>query len=122
MTDVATSLSEALAFHQGDWMKKALDHAHVSSKSMAEYLDVEPATVSRWLNGKRHPSKQTLRLWALRTGVPLDYLETGRIDDDTPRPDGGGGLESRLGESNSRPIHYMRQASFNQPIPLRRAA
>ena len=96
MTDVATTLSEALAFHQGDWMKKALDVASVSSKSMAEYLGVEPATVSRWLNGKRAPSKQTLRLWALRTGVPLSYLETGSLaNEESPRPDGpAGGIEA----------------------------
>lgn len=107
MTDVATTLAQALAFHQGDWMKKALDAAGVSSKDMAQYLDVEPATVSRWLNGKRTPNKQTLRLWAMRTGVPLHYLETGELDTEAPRPDGpDGAQESRLRESNPRPIHY----------------
>lgn len=88
MTDAASTLTEALAFHQGDWMKKALDFAGVPAKRMAEYLDVDPATVSRWINGKQPASKQTLRLWALRTGVPLRYLETGIINDESPRPEG----------------------------------
>lgn len=99
MTDTANAQWEALAPHQGDWMKKALDVAGISAKSMAEYLGVEPETVSRWLNRKRSPSLQTLRLWAMRTGIPMSYLQTGIIPED---PDNG----SRLGDLNSRPSHY----------------
>jgi len=87
MTDTANSLAVDLAFHQGDWMKKALDHAGVAAKDMAAYLDVEPATVSRWLNGKKPVKGAYLKLWALKTGVPLQYLETGVVP--TGDPDGG---------------------------------
>lgn len=89
MTDAAHNLSRSLAPHRGDWMRKALEYSDVSSKDMADYLEVTPSTVSRWLNMKAPVSKQTLRLWALRTGVPLAYLETGKIppegDNTTPR-------------------------------------
>lgn len=44
-------------------------------------------TVSRWINGHKVPSKQTRRLWALRTGVPLEWLETGQALAEKPRPD-----------------------------------
>ncbi len=81
-----THLAEALTPHQGDWMRKALTVHGLTNKEMAEYLEVDAATVSRWINGKQPANKQTLRLWALRTGVPLSYLETGIIPDGD-RPD-----------------------------------
>ena len=79
-----------LTAHRGDWMRKALGFAHLDGKVMAEYLGVDDATISRWLNGKRTPGKQTLRLWAIRTGVPMSYLETGIIPKgwNGPRDDG----------------------------------
>ncbi|WP_432794425.1 helix-turn-helix domain-containing protein [Rhodococcus ruber] len=54
---------------------------------MAEYLGVARNTVSTWINGRIEPSTQTLRLWALRTGVPFIWLQTGTA----PSPDGGDG-------------------------------
>ena len=77
MIEIANRRWEALDDHQGDWMKKALVFAGINGKTMADYLDVDVATVSRWVNGKLKPSKQTLRLWAMRTGLPLSYLEDG---------------------------------------------
>lgn len=99
MTDTASTQWEELTFHQGDWMRKALIVADMTALEMAEYLEIAPATVSRYLNGKRPAPINTLRVWALRTGVPLSYLKTGIIPTD---PENGG----RLGELNPRPIHY----------------
>ena len=62
-----------------DRMRKALRTAHVGVGEMAEYLGVGPSTVSTWINGKFRPSPQTLRLWSIRTGVPLEWLETGSV-------------------------------------------
>lgn len=62
-----------------DRMKKSLRHSGVPVQSMADYLDVARETVSTWINGRIKPSKQTLRLWAMRCGVPLEWLETGAV-------------------------------------------
>lgn len=66
-------------FQQHHRMTLALEVAHVGVQEIADYLDVSRESVSRWINGRGVPSKQTLRLWALRTGVDLEWLETGKL-------------------------------------------
>lgn len=60
-----------------DRMRKALRHAGVGVQEIADYLGVARATVSTWINGRIEPSTQTLRLWALRCGVPYEWLRDG---------------------------------------------
>lgn len=56
-----------------------------SVKGMADYLDVSRATISRWMADKGAPPKRGyLRLWAMRQGVPLEWLETGEAPADGP--------------------------------------
>lgn len=57
-----------------DRMRKALTDAEISVQDMADYLEVNRSTVSRWINDSIEPSAQTLRLWALRCGVSYDWL------------------------------------------------
>ena len=57
-----------------DRMRKSLRESEFSAGEMAEYLGVGRTTVSTWLNGHVEPRLQTLRLWALRTGVPFEWL------------------------------------------------
>ena len=57
----------------GDRMRKGLRHAGISVGEMAEYLGVARETVSTWTNGRIKPSKQTLMLWAMKTGVPYEW-------------------------------------------------
>ena len=93
MANAAENPHRSLAQHPGDWMRKALEYSGVSSKEMAEYLDVTPSTISRWVNYHQPPPRSMLRLWVLRTGVALSYLETGEIpSDNDPRasPDDNG--------------------------------
>jgi transcriptional regulator with XRE-family HTH domain len=68
-------------------MRKALRVAELPGRGMAAYLGVEHSTVSRWLNGRVDPSTQTLRLWALRTGVPYLWLRDGDVPPPLPRLD-----------------------------------
>lgn len=70
-----------------DRMRKALRVSGVGAGEIAEYLGVARNTVSTWINGRIVPSTQTLRLWALRTGVPFSWLQTGQV----PGQDGGPG-------------------------------
>lgn len=74
-----------------DRMKKALREADLGVQEIAEYLGVSRNTVSTWINGRIEPSKQTLRLWAMKTGVPFDWLT------DEADPSGRGGHRRRAG-------------------------
>lgn len=68
-----------------DRMRKSLRVSGVGVQEMADYLEVARNTASTWINGRITPSAQTLRLWALRTGVDYQWLRTG-----CPRPDSNG--------------------------------
>ena len=106
-----------LDFDVADRMRKSLRVSEVSVQEMAEYLGVQRNSVGRWINGHVNPSRQTLRLWALRTGVPFEWLETGR-DARNPRPDGpDGGEECAIRDSNPEPADYEPQPSA-EVIPL----
>src|SRR5574343_280717 len=63
----------------GERMRRALRKEHIGVQEMADYLGVARNTVSTWLNDRIQPSEQTLKLWAMRTGVPLDWLKTGHV-------------------------------------------
>ena len=77
-----------LRFDLADRMRKSLRIADVGVAEIAEYLGVSRNTVSTWINGRITPSIQTQRLWAIRTGVPFTWLQTGQ-DPSVGGPDGG---------------------------------
>jgi len=62
-----------------DRMRKSLRHADIGVQEIADYLGVARNTVSTWINGRITPSTQTLRLWALRTGVPYAWITDGTM-------------------------------------------
>jgi transcriptional regulator with XRE-family HTH domain len=64
-------------FDQADRMRRALRTSGVGVQEIADYLGVRRNTVSNWINGRVNPSTQTMRLWALRCGVPYEWLTTG---------------------------------------------
>lgn len=68
---------------EGDRLGKALRHADVSNQGMADYLGVSRNTVGNYIAGRTPVDKRTRMLWALRTGVAIDWLEKG---DGTPTP------------------------------------
>jgi transcriptional regulator with XRE-family HTH domain len=61
----------------GDRMRKALEVSGTPVGEIAEYLEVNRATVGRWLHDKSPVKKSTLIIWAATTGVDLGWLETG---------------------------------------------
>ncbi len=63
-----------LEFDLADRMRKSLRVADIGVQEMADYLEVQRATVGRWINGHTSPSTATVKLWALRTGVPYEWL------------------------------------------------
>ena len=62
-----------------DRMRKALRESDIGVQEMADYLGVARNTVSTWINGRIEPSIQTLRLWAMRCGVPYEWLVGGGL-------------------------------------------
>ncbi|WJZ04004.1 helix-turn-helix domain-containing protein [Corynebacterium freiburgense] len=103
-----------LEFNLGDRLRKALEIADLTAIDMATYLDISKFTISRYINGKVPVPLQTLRLWSLRTGVPLEWLQTGKTP--TSDPDGGNtvgpvGLEpTTYGLRIRRVLHGVRAA------------
>lgn len=83
----------------GDRLRMALRDAGIGAQELADYLDVSRNTVSRWLNDHVTPDRRTLIVCAMRTGVPLEWLETGRTPAGEP---GSGGLRARR-DSNPQP-------------------
>jgi transcriptional regulator with XRE-family HTH domain len=61
-----------------DRMRKSLRESGGGVQEMADYLDVSRTAVSSWINGRIRPTTQTLRLWAMRTGVPYEWLAAER--------------------------------------------
>lgn len=58
----------------------ALDYSGVSVHDMADELGVSRNTVGNYLAGRTTPHKAVLRVWALRTGVPFEWLARGEVD------------------------------------------
>ena len=74
-----------------DRLRKSLRVADLGVQEMADYLEVERNTISRWINGRTNPPAAALRLWAMRTGVNYAWIRNG----ETPTADGDGGLSVR---------------------------
>lgn len=88
-------LEDLLQWTLADRMTKALRASGIKSNDMAEYLGMSRTSVSNWINGRISPDTRTLRLFALRTGVPYEWLVTGDMNGQNG-PGGG----------NVRPIDY----------------
>ena len=86
-----------------DRMRKSLRDADLGVQDMADYLEVRRNTVSNWINGHNPPSAQTLRLWAMRCGVPLRWLRDG--DEGDP-----------FGETPSTTPSTGRKTADSQPV------
>jgi transcriptional regulator with XRE-family HTH domain len=101
MTQVTERAPE---FDLADRMRKSLRHAGIGVQDMADYLEVSRNAVGTWINGRNKPSPQTVRLWALRCGVPYGWLRDGGTGVTRPGPDGDAGWAPR--GSNPQPADY----------------
>ena len=58
----------------------------LTTREFAKEIGVSQPTITSAENDRRYPRKITLLAYAMRTGVPVEWLETGHV---TP-PDGDG--------------------------------
>jgi transcriptional regulator with XRE-family HTH domain len=79
-------------FRIGDRLRRAREITGLDRKDFAAEVGVSRSTVSNVENGVTTPSRLVVRAWALRTGVPADWLETGM---EKPRPGGPDGAAVR---------------------------
>lgn len=71
-------------FELGDRMRLALRHAGIGVEAIADELGYTRQAVGNWLNNRAIPRRPVLLLWAMRTGVPIEWLETGEAPDGSP--------------------------------------
>lgn len=63
-----------LEFDLVDRLQKSLRVSGYSVAEMAEFFDMNRNSIGNWINGRVTPDTRTLRLWAMRTGVPYEWL------------------------------------------------
>ena len=84
-------------FTIGDRLRKARERTGLEQEPFADEIGVSRGTIRNYETGAtRHLKPIVLRAWALRTGVPLSWIETGVAPTTNgPRPTltgGGGGI------------------------------
>lgn len=72
-------------FTLGDRLRKAREWAGVSTDEMAVVIDVSSRTIGNYENDRTPVRGPVISEWALRTGVPVEWIRTGAIS----QPDGG---------------------------------
>ena len=85
MSEMQAPAPIELQWDVADRLRKSLRASGVSVGDMADYLEVHRNSVGAWLNDRTRPDHRTLMLWAMRTGVPLPWLEHGESPDDAER-------------------------------------
>ncbi len=66
-------------FDLGDRLRKAREHAGISSQAMADHLLVSRNTITRYEQRATRLTDAKLRRWAEVTGVPVAWLLTGDV-------------------------------------------
>lgn len=90
-------------FTLSDRIRKARESAGLDQGGFAEEIGISRSSVSNYETGTSRPMRVVLKAIALRTGVPLTWLETGETSN--PRPgDPDGGCECAILDSNQEPI------------------
>lgn len=65
-----------------DRLAKSLLVSGMSVAEMADFQGVHRNSVGAWLNRRNEPRPANMRLWALRTGVPYEWLRYGTWPED----------------------------------------
>ena len=63
----------------GDRLRKAREETGLDQGQFADEIGISRNSVSNAETGATRPIKVTLKAWALRTGVPVEWLLTGVV-------------------------------------------
>ncbi|WP_408636117.1 helix-turn-helix domain-containing protein [Nocardioides baekrokdamisoli] len=108
MTEATTEgLGADLQWDLADRLRKALRVSGVGVQEMADELEVERNTVGRYINGRGVPNRATLVVWALKTGVPIEWLTNA----ESPRRGAGGGSLFLVAERGSAMLRGCRDSN-----------
>lgn len=88
----------------GKALRKLLDEQGISQRELAIYSDLEPCSVTLYLQGKRNPTIKTIERIAIALDVPLERLTGGK----SKRQLIGESLADRLMEMRGKHFLNMR--------------
>lgn len=98
----------------------ARTEAGLSQLDLAQLIGISRTSVSNAEAGTVKPRKITVNQWALATGVPVSWLESGATPAGPSGPDGGDECARR--DSNPkpsvRPIAVLHTAASPKVVPL----
>lgn len=117
MSDPAAT--DTLTWDLVDRLHKALRVGKCKPGEMTRILGVSPATMTNYLSGKSRPKDGMLRPWALRCGVPFDWLSTGVEPQDGDDP---GGLEVSRRACNGAQVIDLRARRISTSAAGQKAA
>ena len=101
-------------FTLSDRLRKAREVAGLKQATMAKEIGISHRSVTSYESGATVPRLIVLKAWAMRCGVPLQWLETG----EAPSPDGdGASVECTPRDSNPEPADYRSRARVS-PLTL----
>ncbi len=81
------------AWTTGDRLRKAREGRGMGQQQMADEIGISRRSVSAYEGGGSTPKRPVLLSWALRTGVPLEWLRSGTAE--APQPEGPGSERAR---------------------------
>ena len=79
---------EDVVFDIADRLRKARELAGYDQSQMADLIDVSRATVSNYEHRHTRPMINNVKMWALATGLPFEWIWTGRWPGTNPRDTG----------------------------------
>lgn len=72
-----------------DRLALAQRRSGLSVQELADRIEVHRNSISAWINGRNRPRSRDLKAFALATGYPVRWLETGEAPHDGGAPDTG---------------------------------
>lgn len=92
-------------------MALALEHGGVSVNEMAAHLGISRTTVSNYLHGRTKPRRGDLIAWAMRCGVPFEWLVNG--DDEAIAAEKPKKATKKAATTPPKPVSRTRRAAGN---------
>jgi transcriptional regulator with XRE-family HTH domain len=79
MTDSPLDAGVIPSWTLGDRLKKAREFAGLKQPLLASELGIARSSITNYETDRTTPSKAVIMAWALRCGVPYQWLRTGKI-------------------------------------------